>query len=69
MVIRSQPNLRKVVDNKEDSPSISIGGSFVDLIKSLKYLGAQLDNSLDWNHHDKASCYWHYEIRKEIRTE
>ena len=49
IVIGFQQNLKKVIDKEVDTPSFSIGGSVIDLVKSVKYLGVQLDSNLDWN--------------------
>ena len=56
MAIGSQPNLKKVADKRVDTPSFSIGDSVIDLVKSVKYLGVQLDSNLDWNQHMKVLC-------------
>ena len=56
MVIGSQPNLKKIAEKKVDTPSFSIGGSDIDLIKNVKYLGVQLDSNLDWDQHMKVLC-------------
>ena len=56
MVIGSQPNLKKIADKRVDTPSFSIGDSVIDLVKNMKYLGAQLDSNLDLNKHMKVLC-------------
>ena len=56
MVIGSQPNLKKIADEKVDTPSFSTGDSVIGLVKNVKYLGAQLDSNLDWNQHMKVLC-------------
>ena len=56
MVIRSQPNLKKIADKRADTPSFSIGESAIDIVKNVKYLGVQLDSNLDWNQHMKVLC-------------
>ena len=47
IVIGSQPNLKKIAEEKIDTPSFSIGESAIDLVKNVKYLGVQLDSNLD----------------------
>ena len=76
MVIGSQPNLKKIADKRVDTPSFSTGDSVIDLVKNVKYLGVQLDSNLDWmeSAHESfmqqgISCFWLFEICKEIRTE
>ena len=41
---------------KVDTSSFSIGGSVIDLVKNVKYLGVQLDSNLDRNQHIKPLC-------------
>ena len=56
MAIASKPDLKTDADKKVDTPFFSKGGSVIDLVKSLKYFGVQLDSSVDWNQYIKILC-------------
>ena len=45
MVIGSRPNLKKIGENTVDSPAFVIDDSPVELVDSIKYLGAKLTNT------------------------
>ena len=45
MVIGSRPNLKKIGENTVDSPAFVIDDSAVELVDSIKYLGAKLTNT------------------------
>ena len=47
MVIGSRPNLKKLVE----PPSFTIGGSDVEMVGNVKYLGVQIDRHLAWDEH------------------
>ena len=43
MVIGSRPNLKKISTKLVEPPSFSIGGSEVEMVDKVKYLGMQID--------------------------
>ena len=51
MVIGSRPNLKKISTNLVEPPSFSIGGSEVEMVDKIKYLGMQIDKHLAWDEH------------------
>ena len=51
MVIGSRPNLKKISTKLVEPPSFSIGGSDVELVGNVKYLGVQIDRHLAWDEH------------------
>ena len=51
MVIGSRPNLTKMSTKPVESPSFSIGGSEVEMVDNVKYLGVQIDRHLAWDEH------------------
>ena len=51
MVIGSRPNLTKMSTKPVESPSFSIGGSEVEMVDNIKYLGVQIDRHLAWDEH------------------
>ena len=51
MVIGSRPNLKKISTMLVEPPSFSIGGSDVELVGNVKYLGVQIDRHLAWDEH------------------
>ena len=63
MVIGSRPNLKKISTKLVEPPSFSIGGSDVELVGNVKYLGVQIDRHLAWDEHvhflrSRVSCNW-----------
>ena len=56
MVVGSRPNLKKIADNKEETPSFAIDGAEIDIVKNVKYLGVQLDDNLAWDQQTKLLC-------------
>ena len=61
MFIGSRPNLKKISTKLVESPSFSIGGSKVEMVDNVKYLGVQIDKHLAWDEHthfvqSKVSC-------------
>ncbi len=56
MVVGSRPNLKKIADNKVETPSFVIDGAEIDIVKNVKYLGVQLDDSLVWDRNTKLLC-------------
>ena len=50
MVIGSHPNLKKISIKLVEPPSFSIGGSEVEMVDNVKYLGVQIDRNLAWVH-------------------
>ena len=51
MVIGSHPNLKKISTKLVEPPSFTIGGSDVEMVGNVKYLGAQIDRHLAWDEH------------------
>ena len=51
MVIGSRPNLKKISTKLVEPPSFSIGGSEVEMVDNVKYLGVQIDRHLAWEEH------------------
>ena len=51
MVIGSRPNLKKISTKLVEPPSFTIGGSDVDMVGNVKYLGVQIDRHLAWDEH------------------
>ena len=51
MVIGSRPNLKKISTKIVEPPSFSIGGSDVELVGNVNYLGVQIDRHLAWDEH------------------
>ena len=51
MVIGSRPNLTKMSTKLVESPSFSIGGSEMEMVDNVKYLGVQIDRHLAWDEH------------------
>ena len=51
MVIGSRPNLKKISTKLVEPPSFSIGGSEVEMVDNVKYLGVQIDRHLSWEEH------------------
>ena len=51
MVTGSRPNLKKISTKLVEPPSFSIGGSDVELVGNVKYLGVQIDRHLAWDEH------------------
>ena len=56
MVVGSRPNLKKIADNKVETPSFAIDGAEIDIVKNVKYLGVQLDDNLAWDQQTKLLC-------------
>ena len=46
MVIGSRPNFKKISTKLMEPPSFSIGGSDLNLVDNVKYLGVQIDRHL-----------------------
>ena len=51
MVVGSRPNLEKISTKLVEPPSFSIGGSDVEMVGNVKYLGVQIDRHLAWDEH------------------
>ena len=51
MVIGSRPNLKKISTKLVEPPSFSIGGSEVEMVDNVKYLGVQIGRHLSWDEH------------------
>ena len=51
MVNGSCPNLQKISTRLVEPPSFSIGGSEVEMVDNVKYLGVQIDRHLAWDEH------------------
>ena len=51
MVIGSRPNIKKISDKSVPTPSFAIGGSHIDVVDNVKYLGVHLDKYLVWDKH------------------
>ena len=51
MVIGSRPNLKKISTKLVEPPSVTIGGSDVEMVGNVKYLGVQIDRNLAWDEH------------------
>ena len=51
MVIGSRPNLKKISKKLVERPSFTIGGSDVEMVGNVKYLGVQIDRHLAWDEH------------------
>ena len=55
LIVGSGPNIRKIQSQPEAQPSFEIDNDNIEIVSSLKYLGVQVDNQLNWdNHIDKA---------------
>ena len=46
MVIGSRPNFKKISTERVEPSSFSIGGSEVEMVDNVKYLGVQIDKYL-----------------------
>ena len=53
MLIVTKPKHR-TLNNAAGKPNLEIRGRELDVVKKTKYLGVQVDNSLDWKEHIKA---------------
>ena len=51
MVIGFRPNLKKISTKLVEPPSFSIGGSEVEMVHNVNYLGVQIDRHLSWDEH------------------
>ena len=51
MVIGSRPNLKKISTKLVEPPSFTIGGSDVEMVGNVNYLGVQIDRHLAWDEH------------------
>ena len=56
MLIATKPKHR-MLNNTAEKLNLEIRGRELDVVMKTKYLGVQVDNSLDWKEHIKAvSC-------------
>ena len=53
MLIATKP-WHKVLNNAAENLKLEILGSELDIVTKIRYLGVQVDNSLDWNKHIKV---------------
>ena len=53
MLIATKPKHR-TLNNAAEKLNLEIRGRELDVVKKIKYLGVQVDNSLDWKEHIKA---------------
>ena len=51
MMIGSRPNIQKIKKQTEAKPSFKIGEQNINMITDTKYLGVQIDEKLEWDHH------------------
>ena len=51
MMIGSRPNIQKIKKQTEAKPSFEIGEQNINMITDTKYLGVQIDEKLEWDHH------------------
>ena len=51
VVIGSRPNLKKISTKLVEPQSFSIGGSDVEMVDNVTYLGVQIDRHLSWDEH------------------
>ena len=56
MVIGSRPSLKKISTKLVEPPSFSIGGSEVELVDNVKYLGVQIPDYLSQIFTKKSAC-------------
>ena len=47
LIIGSRPNIQKI----EKQTGFEIGGQKINMITDTKYLGVQIDDKLQWDHH------------------
>ena len=53
MLIATKPR-HKALNKAAENLKLEILGSELDVVTKTRYLGVQVDNSLDWNEHIKA---------------
>ena len=51
LIIGSGPNIRKIESQADSPPSFSIGDQDIEMITNTRYLGFQIDSSLNWDKH------------------
>ena len=51
MVVGSKPKIKKITDKIVDHPKFFIGGSQVENVDRVKYLGVIIDKNLNWEEH------------------